>query len=142
TQLESTAELMMRFLRPIGTFGVVVVFTIYLLMKREDLRHRILLLAGMGRISVMTQALQDAATRISQYLLFQAAVNAGYGILFGLGLFLIGVPNATLWGVLAGVLRIIPYVGTATSLVLPLVVSIAVSSSWLPPILILALFLA
>ena len=77
----------------------------------------------------MTQALQDAATRISQYLLFQVAVNAAYGSLFGFGLFLIGVPNATLWGVLAGVLRIVPYVGTATSLVLPLVVSIAISPS-------------
>jgi predicted PurR-regulated permease PerM len=141
TQLQSTAELLMRFLRPIGTFGVVIVFTIYLLMKREDLRHRILLLAGMGRISVMTQALQDAATRISQYLIFQAAVNAGYGILFGLGLYFIGVPNATLWGVLAGILRIIPYVGTATSVVLPLVVSIAISPSWLPPVLIVCLFL-
>ncbi len=141
TQLQTTSELLMRFLRPIGTFGVVIVFTIYLLMKREDLRHRILLLAGIGRISIMTQALQDAATRISQYLLFQVAVNAAYGTLFGFGLFLIGVPNATLWGVLAGVLRIVPYVGTATSLVLPLVVSIAISPSWVPPILILGLFL-
>jgi hypothetical protein len=110
-------------------------------MKREDLRHRILLLAGMGRISVMTQALQEAATRISQYLLFQVAVNAAYGILFGCGLFLIGVPNATLWGVLAGILRIVPYVGTATSLVLPLVVSVAIFSSWIPTLLILGLFL-
>ena len=141
TQLQSASELLMRFLRPIGTFGVVIVFTIYLLMKREDLRHRILLLAGMGRISVMTQALEDAATRISQYLLFQAAVNAAYGTCFGFGLFLIGVPNATLWGVLAAILRIIPYVGTATSLILPLIVSIAISHTWSPPLLILALFL-
>jgi predicted PurR-regulated permease PerM len=141
TQFESTTGLFMRFLRPIGTFGVVIVFTIYLLMKREDLRHRILLLAGMGRISVMTQALQDAATRISQYLLFQAAVNAAYGTFFGFGLFLIGVPNATLWGVLAAILRIIPYVGTATSLILPLIVSVAIFSSWSQPLLILALFL-
>jgi predicted PurR-regulated permease PerM len=141
TQLQSAAEVLMRFLRPIGTFGVVIVFTIYLLMKREDLRYRILLLAGMGRISLMTQALEDAATRISQYLLFQAAVNAAYGTLFGFGLFLIGVPNATLWGVLAAILRIIPYVGTATSLILPLIVSVAIFSSWGPPLLILGLFL-
>jgi predicted PurR-regulated permease PerM len=141
TQLQSATEMLMRFLRPIGTLGVVIVFTIYLLMKREDLRHRILLLAGMGRISVMTQALQDAATRISQYLLFQAAVNAAYGTCFGFGLFLIRVPNATLWGVLAAILRIIPYVGTATSLILPLIVSVAIFSSWSQPLLILALFL-
>ena len=141
SQLQSTAELLMRFLRPVGTFGVIIVFTIYLLMKREDLRHRILLLAGMGRISLMTQALQDAATRISQYLLFQAAVNAAYGTLFGFGLFLIGVPNATLWGVLAAILRIVPYVGTATSVILPLVVSVAIFSSWAQPLLIIGLFL-
>ena len=141
TQVQSTAELLMGFLRPIGTLGVVIVFTIYLLMKREDLRYRILLLAGMGRINVMTQALQDAATRISQYLLLQAAVNAAYGILFGFGLFLIGIPNATLWGVLAGILRIIPYVGTTTSLVLPLIVSVAIFSTWWHPLMIIGLFL-
>jgi predicted PurR-regulated permease PerM len=142
SQLQATADLLMRFLRPIGTVGVVIVFSIYLLMKREELRHRILLLAGMGRINLMTQALQEAATRISQYLLFQLAVNAGYGILFGGGLYLIGVPDATLWGALAGILRIVPYVGTATSLALPLIVSVAISTTWLPPILILGLFLA
>jgi predicted PurR-regulated permease PerM len=141
TQLQSTAELLMRFLRPIGVIGVVIVFTIYLLMKREELRHRILLLAGMGRINLMTQAIQDAAHRISQYLLFQAAVNAAYGTLFGFGLYLIGIPNATLWGVLAAILRVVPYVGTATSLIVPLLVSVAISSSWWPPILILGLFL-
>ncbi|WP_353064553.1 AI-2E family transporter [Tunturibacter psychrotolerans] len=142
SQLQATADLLMRFLRPIGTVGVVIVFSIYLLMKREELRHRILLLAGMGRINLMTQALQEAATRISQYLLFQLAVNAAYGILFGGGLYLIGVPDATLWGALAGILRIVPYVGTATSLALPLIVSLAISTTWLPPILILGLFLA
>ena len=141
TQLESTAEFLMRFLRPIGTFGIVIVFTVYLLLKREDLRHRILLLAGIGRIRLMTQALEDAATRISQYLLFQATVNAAYGTLFGFGLFLIGIPNATLWGVLAGMLRIIPYVGTTTALALPLVVSVALSPSWGPPLLVIGLFL-
>jgi predicted PurR-regulated permease PerM len=142
SQLQANADLLMRFLRPIGTVGVVIVFSIYLLMKREELRHRILLLAGMGRINLMTQALQEAATRISQYLLFQLAVNAAYGILFGGGLYLIGVPDATLWGALAGILRIVPYVGTATSLALPLIVSVAISTTWLPPILILGLFLA
>jgi predicted PurR-regulated permease PerM len=141
SQLQATADLLMRFLRPIGTIGVVIVFTIYLLMKREDLRHRILLLAGMGRISLMTQALQEAATRISQYLFFQAAVNASYGILFGSGLYLIGIPDATLWGALAGILRVVPYVGTATSLALPLILSIAISASWWHPLLILGLFL-
>ena len=141
SQLQATVELLARLLRPIGTIGVIIVFTIYMLLKREDLRNRLLLLAGMGRISLMTQALQEAATRISQYLVMQAAVNSTYGLLFGCGLFLIGVPDATLWGVVAALLRVVPYVGTATGLVLPLIVSISISSSWWQPLLILALFL-
>ena len=76
SQLQAAIELLMRLLRPVGTFGVVIVFTIYLLMEREDLRRRVLLLAGIGRIRLMNQALQDAATRISQYLFFQVTVNA------------------------------------------------------------------
>jgi predicted PurR-regulated permease PerM len=141
SQLESAVDLLMRFVRPVGTLGVVIVFTIYLLMEREDLRRRILLLAGMSRIRLMNQALEDAASRISQYILAQVIVNASYGTLFGVGLFLIGVPNATFWGALAGILRVVPYVGTATGLVLPLVVCVATSSSWSAPLLVIALFL-
>jgi hypothetical protein len=111
-------------------------------MARNDLRRRILLLAGISRIRLMNQALQDAATRISQYLLFQVAVNAVYGALFGIGLFLVGVPNATFWGVLAGILRIIPYVGAAAGLGLPLIVCVGTSPSWGPPLLLIGLFLA
>jgi len=141
SQLQATAQMLMGLLKPIGTLGVIIVFTIYMLLKREELRNRLLLLAGMGHITLMTQALQDAATRISQYLVMQVAVNAVYGLCFGSGLFLIGVPDATLWGVLAAILRVIPYVGTGTSLVLPLIVSVAISNSWWPPVLVLGLFL-
>jgi predicted PurR-regulated permease PerM len=140
-QLQSAVEFLTRLLRPIGTFGVVIIFTIYLLMEREDLRRRILLLAGISRIRLMNQALQDAASRISQYLFFQVTVNAAYGALFGLGLFLIGVPNATFWGVFAGLLRMVPYAGTAIGVALPLVVCVAVSSSWGPPLLLICFFL-
>ena len=141
-QLQSAVEFLMHLLRPISTFGVVIVFTIYLLMEREDLRRRILLLAGISRIRLMNQALQDAASRISRYLFFQVTVNAAYGALFGVGLFLIGVPNATFWGVFAGLLRMVPYAGTAIGFALPLVVCVAVSSSWGPPLLLVCLFLA
>jgi len=140
-QLQYATELLMRFVRPIGALGVVIVFTIYLLMEREDLRRRVLLLAGMSRIRLMNQALEDAATRISQYLFFQVTVNAAYGALFGFGLFLIGVPNATFWGVLAGILRIVPYIGTAIGLILPLIVCVGTTSSWGPPLLLIGFFL-
>jgi len=140
-QLQYATELLMRVVRPIGALGVVIVFTIYLLMEREDLRRRVLLLAGMSRIRLMNQALEDAATRISQYLFFQVTVNAAYGALFGFGLFLIGVPNATFWGVLAGILRIVPYIGTAIGLILPLIVCVGTTSSWGPPLLLIGFFL-
>lgn len=141
SEITTTADALMGVLRPVGMVGVVIVFALYMLMKREELRHRLLLLAGMGHINLMSQALSDAANRISQYLLMQMLVNACYGLLFGLGLFAIGIPNATLWGFIAGLLRIVPYVGTATGVVLPLIVAIAVATSWWPVIAVLALFL-
>src|ERR1700722_2187604 len=141
SQIKDAGQMALTILRPVGTIGIVIVFTIYMLLKREELRNRLLLLAGMGHISLMTQALQDAATRISQYLVMQLAVNAVYGLCFGSGLYFIGVPDATLWGVPAALLRIIPYVGTATSLILPLIVSFAISETWWPPLLVLGLFL-
>lgn len=140
-RLTAAGELLQAVLKPVGQVGVVVVFTIYMLMKREELRNRLLLLAGMGRIHLMSTVLEDATIRISKYLIMQIEVNLCYGALFGAGLFLIGVPNATLWGLIAALFRIVPYVGTMVALVLPLVISIAVSTSWWPPVLVLALFL-
>jgi predicted PurR-regulated permease PerM len=140
-QLQATMQLIGSILEPIGQVGIVIIFTIYMLLKREDLRHRLLLLAGMGNINVMTQALEDASARISQYLVMQFRVNACYGVLFGCGLYLLHVPEATLWGVIAGTLRIVPFVGTLMGMVLPLTLSIAVSSSGWNPLLVLGLFL-
>ncbi|HEX4715469.1 MAG TPA: AI-2E family transporter, partial [Ktedonobacteraceae bacterium] len=108
---EYAQQLLKPVIKPVGMLGMVVIFTIYMLVKREDLRNRLLLLAGMSRLNVMTQALNDAARRISSYLLMNVLVNASYGLVFGVGLFLLHVPNATLWGVLLGILRMVPYAG-------------------------------
>jgi predicted PurR-regulated permease PerM len=126
-------------LPPIGRAGIVFIFTVFMLMKREDLRNRLLRLAGLGQLNVMTQALDDAATRVSRYILMQFLVNAGFGILFGLGLYLIGVPNPVLWGVLAGILRIVPYVGTLFAATLPIALSLAVFDGWFRPLLVFLL---
>jgi len=128
------------FLAPLGLTGIVIVFTIFMLVKREDLRNRLLRLVGLGQINIMTQALDDAAQRVSRYLLMQFSVNAGFGALFGTGLYFIGVPNAALWGVLAALLRIVPYVGTMVAAALPIILSLAVFDGWLPPVLVFALF--
>jgi len=101
-----------------------------MLLKREDLRNRAIRLAGRGQLSLMTQALDDAGQRLSRYLLLQFAVNTGYGLLFGAGLYFIGVPHAFLWGVLAGLLRVVPYVGTFAAAAFPILISLAVFPGW------------
>ena len=111
-----------------------------MLIKRFDLRHRLFRLVGLGQINIMTQALDDAAQRVSRYLLMQVLVNAGFGTLFGFGLYCIGVPNPALWGVVAGLLRIVPYVGTMVAAALPIALSLAAFDSWLPPLLVFLLF--
>jgi predicted PurR-regulated permease PerM len=126
--------------RPLGLTALVLIFTIFMLIKRFDLRHRLLSLVGLGQINVMTQALDEAAQRVSRYLLMQVLVNACFGVLFGLGLYWIGVPNAALWGVVAGLLRIVPYVGTMVAAALPIALSLAAFNSWLPPLLVFLLF--
>lgn len=140
-QLQANLKFIGSLLEPIGELGIVVIFSVYMLMNRENLRDRLLLLAGMGNISVMTQALGDAGTRISRFLVMQLRVNACYGLVFGAGLYFLHVPEATLWGAMAATLRIVPFVGTLASLVPPLLLSIAVSSNWWSPLLVLGLFL-
>jgi predicted PurR-regulated permease PerM len=127
-------------LQPLALLGLVLIFTVFMLIKRFDLRHRLLRLVGLGQINIMTQALDDAAQRVSRYLLMQILVNAAFGVLFGFGLYLIGVPTAALWGVVAGILRIVPYVGTMIAATLPIALSLAAFTSWVPPLLVFLLF--
>jgi predicted PurR-regulated permease PerM len=132
-------DLGMPFLAPLGRAGIVVIFTVFMLLTREDLRNRLLRLAGLGQLNLMTQALDDAAQRVSRYLLMQFLVNAGFGAVFGLGLWWIGVPYPALWGVVIGLLRIVPYVGTLVAAILPVALSLAVFDGWLRPLLVLLL---
>jgi hypothetical protein len=134
-------ELLKPVFKPLGMLGMVAIFTIYMLIKREDLRNRLLLLAGMSRLNVMTQALNDAAHRISSYLLMNVLVNASYGLVFGIGLFLLHVPNATLWGVLLGILRMVPYAGMVIGGGLPICFAFAVFPGWWTPLFVLLLFI-
>ena len=127
-------------LQPLALMGLVLIFTVFMLIKRFDLRHRLLRLVGLGQINIMTQALDDAAQRVSRYLLMQILVNTCFGTLFGFGLYLIGVPNPALWGVVAGILRIVPYVGTMIAASLPIALSLAAFNSWVPPLLVFLLF--
>ena len=128
-------------LGPIGTAAIVVVFVVFMLLKKEDLRNRIIHLVGRSRLSLTTRTLEEAGDRVSRYLLMQLVVNVTYGIPIGVGLYFIGVPNALLWGVLTAVLRFIPYLGPWIGAFFPFALSLAVSNSWSMPLLTIALFL-
>jgi predicted PurR-regulated permease PerM len=108
---------------------------IFLLLKREDLRDRLIYLVGPGRLNTTTEALDDAAGRVSRYLLMQSIVNGSQGIAVGLGLFAIGLPNAILWGLLSALLKFIPYLGPWISALAPIALSLAVFDDWTRPLL-------
>ena len=128
------------FLAPLAKLGIVLVFTVFLLVEERDLRNRIFRLAGLSRLNLMTQAVEDGTHRISHYLMLQFLVNASFGLLCGTGLYLIGVPYAALWGAVAALLRIVPYVGSVVAGLLPLALSLAVFDGWRSPLLVFALF--
>lgn len=127
-------------LGPLGTGALVLFLVIFMLLKREDLRGRLIRLIGQGRISATTRAMDDAGARVTRYLLMQLIINASYGVAVAIGLYFIGVPNAFLWGACATVLRFIPYVGPWIGAAIPIALSLAVSPAWVMPLLTIALF--
>jgi predicted PurR-regulated permease PerM len=122
--------------------GLVIVLVIFMLIQREDLRNRLIRLIGYGRLTVTTNALEEAGDRISRYLLMQTIINSSFGLAVGLAFYLIGVPYAVLWGFFAAVLRFIPYVGPFAAAIMPSALSLAVFEGWLWPILVVGLFVA
>jgi predicted PurR-regulated permease PerM len=141
TALESIAALISPLLRPLTTTGIVAIFVIFILLQREDLRNRFIKLAGAHDLQKTTAALDDAATRLSRLFLTQLALNTAFGVVIGTGLWVIGVPSAVLWGILAAVLRFVPYVGAVISAVFPLALAAAVDPGWSMLLWTAALFL-
>lgn len=110
--------------------GIIIVFLIFVLIEKEELRDRFIKILGAGDLQTSTQALDEAGARVSRYLLMQLVVNVTYGVPIGVGLYFIGVPNAVLWGVLAAVLRFIPYLGPLLAALFPLALAFAVDPGW------------
>jgi predicted PurR-regulated permease PerM len=125
-------------LERLASSGLVIVLVIFMLIQRENLRNRLIRLVGYGRLTITTKALEEAAQRISRYLLMQSIINASFGIAVGIALHLFGLPYAFLWGFLAAVLRFIPYVGPIAAALLPSVLSMAVFPGWTWPLLVVA----
>ncbi len=124
----------------LGDVLAVVILTLFILVRRSDLRNRLFRLFGQGRINVVTTAMDDAANRVSKYLLTQSVVNCTFGLLLGSGLYFIGVPYAPFWGAAAALLRFIPYIGTLIAGACPLLLALAVFEGWSRPLMTLALF--
>jgi predicted PurR-regulated permease PerM len=115
---------------PLTTTGIVVIFVIFILLQRQDLRNRFVRLAGSDDIQRTTAALDEAGERLSRLFLTQIAFNAAFGVAIGIGLQLIGVPSAPLWGLIAMILRFVPYIGAFISAIFPLILAAAVGSGW------------
>jgi predicted PurR-regulated permease PerM len=122
------------------TAFMVLVLVVFLLIEQGTLRDRLLTFGGYAHVTRTTKALDEASARISRYLRMQALVNGSFGLLFGLGLFLVGLPYAVLWGFLAAVLRFIPYVGTLVAALLPIGLSLAVFPGWTQLLVVSGLF--
>jgi predicted PurR-regulated permease PerM len=125
----------------LASAGFVVVLVIFMLMERQRLLERLIRLAGTGRVTLTTKILTDAAERIGRYLQMQSLINTGFGVSVGVGLFLIGVPYALLFGVLAALLRFVPYVGAWVAAGSATLVTLAVFDGWRQPVMVVALFM-
>jgi predicted PurR-regulated permease PerM len=128
-------------IEPVATGGIIIVVVIFMLLKREDLRDRFIRLVGMGDLHRTTTALQDAGRRVGQYLVMQLVVNVTYAVPIAIGLWIIGVPNAPLWGLLALVLRFVPYIGPVIASIFPLALALAVDPGWTMVLWTAALFI-
>lgn len=129
-------------LHPLETTAIVLVVTIFILLQREDLRDRLIRLVGATDLHRTTTALDDAAKRLSKYFLAQLTINACFGCVVSIGLYFLGVPSPILWGIVAALLRFVPYVGTALGAALPIAIAAAVDPGWTTALWTAAFFLA
>jgi predicted PurR-regulated permease PerM len=137
---ETLVAMLRPLVTPFTTTGIVVIFLIFFLFQREDLRNRFIRLAGSEDLERTTAALDDAGRRLGRLFLTQLILNATFGAVIGLGLAVIGVPSAPLWGLLAMILRFVPYIGAILAASLPIALAAAVGSDWSMALWTIALF--
>ena len=140
TGLEAIANLMRPLLSPLTTSALVILFLLFILLSREDLRDRFLRLLGTADLQRSTAALDDAGSRLSRFFLMQTLLNMGFGVVIGIGLAFIGVPNPVLWGILAGLMRFVPFIGGFIAAFFPILLAAAVDPGWTMVLLTVGLF--
>ncbi|MGY3506865.1 AI-2E family transporter [Bradyrhizobium sp. USDA 4471] len=138
--LESLRSLISPLIHPLATTGIIIIFVIFILVQREDLRNRLIRLAGSSDLQRTTAALDDAASRLSKLFLTQLILNGAFGAVIGTGLWFIGIPSAILWGILAAALRFVPYIGAVIAAAFPLALAVALDPGWSMLLWTLALF--
>jgi predicted PurR-regulated permease PerM len=139
--LQTLATLIAPLLHPLATTGIIIIFVVFILLQQQDLRNRLIRIAGSHDLQRTTLAMDDAGKRLSRLFLMQLALNAAFGLIIGIGLWVIGVPSAPLWGLLAMVLRFVPYIGAIVAAIFPLIVATAVDPGWSMMLMTAALFL-
>lgn len=117
-------------IHPLTQLGIVVLMVVLILFNREDLRNRLVRLAGTGDIHRTTIALDEAGERLSSLFTTQLLINGLTGAFIGIALAVIGIPGAILWGVLTAVMRFVPYVGVFMSAVFPIIIAAAIGEGW------------
>ncbi len=128
--VQTLGNFILPLISPFATAGLVIVLVIFMLLEREELRDRFIRLVGLGDLHRTTAALQDAGKRVGKYLLMQLVVNTLYALPIAIGLWLLGIPNAILWGVLTLVLRFVPYIGPVIGMILPMFLALAIAPGW------------
>ena len=128
--LETASTLLSPVMQPLATIGIVFVVLLFVLMQREDLRDRLIRLAGSRDLHRTTVAMDDAARRLSRYFVAQLALNTAFGVVIGVGLYLIGVPNPVLCGIVSALMRFVPYLGAFLSALLPMLLAAAIEPGW------------
>jgi predicted PurR-regulated permease PerM len=127
-------------LEPLGLIALVLVFVGFILLQKDDLRDRFVRLAGSGDMQRTTIALDEAATRLARYLFAQTCINAVFGLLIGGGLWLIGIPNSGLWGLISMLFRFVPYVGVPIAFLFPFFLAVAIDPGWEKMIWVMVLY--
>ena len=128
--LKVAIEFLQPLLGPLASTGLVILFVIFILLQREDLRDRMIKLLGTKEIHRTTEVMDEAAARLSRYFLLQTALNAGFGVVVGVALWIIGVPSPLLWGIFTMLMRFVPYIGSILAAVLPVALAAAVDPGW------------
>lgn len=139
--LQTLSTLIEPLIHPLTTTGIVLIFVVFILLQHQDLRNRLVRLAGAKDLQRTTAAIDDAGERLSRLFLTQLGLNAGFGLIIGVGLYIIGVPSAPLWGIFAMILRFVPYIGAIISAIFPLILAAAVGTGWSMVLATAALFL-